>query len=54
MRWLLRLMGIDPIQHDAKIVLNWTTSNGRFTFTKSELVLAMLHIIPRPVVPSER
>lgn len=35
------LMGIDPIQHDAKIVLNWITSHGKLTFTKSELILAM-------------
>ncbi len=35
------LMGIDQIQHDAKIVLNWIRTHGKLTFTKSELILAM-------------
>ena len=34
-------MGIDQSQHDAKTVLDWITSHGKLTFTKSELTLAM-------------
>jgi hypothetical protein len=34
-------MGIDQSQHDVKTVLNWITSHGKLTFTKSELALGM-------------